>query len=598
MIKERDIMKKILIAVCVIFSASCIFSVEGVSESALFNDITCSNNIITIATDKPAKYNIFEITNPSRLVIDLDNTEHNAAKKELVVNSAIVERIRSGQFQNEPSKITRIVVVLRKTARYKAAAKGNEIILTLLPDGNGGQDAKNETASAVKTAVKQETKAAVKADKKSPNGGAKASNGGKTAKKEFGVVLPKTPVTLEYQEADIRDVLQVMSIRSGVNIICGSDVTGDITISLTDVPFDQAFRTILSLKSLTFINVGDNIIRVLTPTQLTAERSQAVTFTKIFPLNYASADDIKVNIDKVRGIEGRKGITDVDLRTNSLVITDTIDGINSCEELIQQLDVKPLQVMIEARVVDIRLDSLSEIGVNWSSENMALKAGTGVTVAGRTGTVGSAIGVVTPTRTGSEVTGTSVKSSLGTPASGGLFNFGVVNGKDIMNLTLGAMITDGKAKVLSAPKVTTINNKEARLLAGEKMPFKTTTVSQGIQSESWSYIDVGVKLTVTPTISKSGSVLLKVHPEVGVPSAGVAGGAPPVRTRETEVTVMVQNNDTLVIGGLIDENDITTIQKIPGLGDLPILGFLFRYNSTSKARTELVVFITPKIIED
>jgi general secretion pathway protein D len=170
----------------------------------------------------------------------------------------------------------------------------------------------------------------------------------------------------------------------------------------------------------------------------------------------------------------------------------------------------------------------------------------------------------------------------------------------MFNMTLGALITDGKAKVLSAPKVTTINNEEAKLLAGEKMPFKTTTIGPGgVSQEAWSYVDVGVKLTVKPTITKGGSVRLKVHPEVSVPSAIAAEGAPPpVRTREIEVTVMVEDADTLVIGGLIGENDIETISKVPLLGDLPILGYFFKYKEKTKARSELLVFITPKILKE
>ena len=419
-------------------------------------------------------------------------------------------------------------------------------------------------------------------------------------KKEFGVVLPKTKTTLELQDADIRDVLQLISIRSGVNIIYGADVTGEVTISLRDVPIDQAFKTILSLKGLTYIPVAENVLRVITPTQLTTERSQAVTFTKIFPLNYANAEEVKAQLDSIRGIEGRKGITNVDKRTNSIIITDTQEGLEFCEKFIKELDVKPMQVMIEAKIVDFSVDDLRELGVNWSHESLTTQPGTGKLSHDKTYPVGPVELQRTIDQSGvGRVEARGAESSLGVP-TGGLFSFGWITDREVFNMKLGMLVTQGKAKILSNPKVATMNNKEAKIIAGEKFPYKSTTIEAGGRSqENWVYLDAGVQLTVTPTISPDKYITLKVKPVVSIPAPATAQGVPPqVKTRETEVTIMVRDNDTLVIGGLITENDLAQIRKIPLLGDLPILGYLFKYKSNTKTTTELVVFITPKIIED
>jgi type II secretory pathway component GspD/PulD (secretin) len=167
------------------------------------------------------------------------------------------------------------------------------------------------------------------------------------------------------------------------------------------------------------------------------------------------------------------------------------------------------------------------------------------------------------------------------------------------------LVSKGKAKILSNPRVTTLNNKTAVILAGERIPYKTsktqtTTGAGGISTvqETWEYITAGIQLTVTPTVSPEGWITLTVKPKVDIPQISAAGAPPTVKSRETEVTVMLKNNEPLIIGGLITDQDIETIRKVPLLGDVPILGYLFKYKGTSKQRTELVIMITPRIIEN
>ncbi|MFN3966720.1 MAG: type II secretion system protein GspD, partial [Endomicrobiia bacterium] len=245
-------------------------------------------------------------------------------------------------------------------------------------------------------------------------------------------------------------------------------------------------------------------------------------------------------------------------------------------------------------------DDLTELGVSWSHENITTKPD-GITLShDKTYPVGPIEIKRTLSETGvGRIEATGGKLVGPVPASGGIFSFGFITNREAFTAQLAALATEGKLKVLSNPKVTTINNKEAKILVGEKVPYKTTTIGQGgVSQESWEFLDAGIQLSVKPTISPDGWITMDVKPVVSVPLPVSPGQAPTVRTRETTVTVMVKDMDTLVIGGLISDSDMDSISKIPLLGDLPILGYLFKYKSKQKSRTELLVLITPKILQD
>src|SRR5205807_10634872 len=181
-----------------------------------------------------------------------------------------------------------------------------------------------------------------------------------------GITLPKNPLTMDFQDADVRDVLHLLALKSGLNIIYGADVTGPITIHLDRVPFDQAFQTILTLKTLVALPLGQKVIRVVTSTTLNTEQSQAATFTRVFRLNYADANDAKKPVDAIRTAAGRKGVSTVDSKTNALIITDTVEGLKEVEDLIPVLDRKPQQVDIESKIVEVSLDNQTQTGISWS----------------------------------------------------------------------------------------------------------------------------------------------------------------------------------------------------------------------------------------
>jgi type IV pilus assembly protein PilQ len=416
-----------------------------------------------------------------------------------------------------------------------------------------------------------------------------------------GVSLPRAPITMDFQDADIRDVIHLLAVKSGINMIYGADVTGPITIHLDRVPFDQAFQTVLTLKSLVALPMASKVVRIISSTGLTAEQSQAATFTRVFRLNYAGADDVKKPVDAIRGAAGRKGVTSVDTKTNSLIVTDTQEGLKEVEDLIPALDKKPSQVDIEAKIVEVSLDDRTSMGISWAFARSA---------AGGNSYGASSLSFTNP---GTSAASSALPIAPAPPASGGtgvhLFTddagkalesvgFSYIHGEAayLLAAQLTLLANNNRLKVLSNPHIVTTNNEEANIDVVSKIPYQTSTISNGTIATSISTVEAGVKLKVKPTVNADRRITLKVHPEVSNTAGATFTGAPPViNTRDADTTVVLRDGETIAIGGLITENTQKIVQGIPLLMNIPILGYLFKTSTDSKQRVELIVFLTPKI---
>jgi type IV pilus assembly protein PilQ len=606
-------MKKILILFGVIgLTAALFYGLQAQENFKTLDSIKIDGNSVVMTLSGLTKHHVFQIANPPRLVVEFTNVEHNVKNKEMDGNAGLIKRIRSGQFENEPVKIARVVIDLSKMTEYSLKDDGNNVILALNPDkqakapdvaANAAQKMPADAGSTV-VATPYEGNQVEAAAKIIPEKKAPAPPAAKPAARNASgnnVVLPKKPITLDFEDADISDVLRVLSMKSGINIIHGSDVTGTITLHLENVPFNRAFETILSIKGLVSQDQGPNILRITTPQAIALERSQAVTFTKIFPLNYAKADEVKSNLDQIRNAEGRRGNISVDARTNSLIVTDTPEGLTTMEAIISELDKIPQQVIIETKIVEVTLTNDLDLGIDWA---LAGNAQTNPTVSvGQTTSGGvQSYGFNPPagqSYTNVKVAGGGTGVSFPAASVSGMMSgisFAVVSNNTSISAQLTALAQKGLSKILSTPKVTTINNKEAKILVGQKIPYTTTTVTPVGSTQSTQFLDVGIKLTVTPTINVDEKITLAVHPEVSLYVRADAAG-PVIGTREAQTTVMVNNGETVVIGGLITEQDIKNGTGVPLLGDLPIIGHLFKRDYSSKSRTELLVFLTPTIIK-
>lgn len=577
---------------------------DGVALEAHLKKITFENDLVRIRLDKETPYRVFFLSDPSRLVIELSNTVHALKPYEAKVQSDLLKRIRCAQFKTEPDKVTRVVLDMKRPADYETLKDGSDILLRFKGEG-----------SVVTSSESRQSEISKKNDAVDSLSGSDQAELTSTApdpsqsryvrrSKDLLATLAKNPVTIDFENADIRDVLRVLSEMSNINIIHGSDITGYLTIHLDQVPFNQAFNTILTMQGLVAQQMGDNILRILTPAGLAADRARDVTLTKTFTLNYAVASEMQSQLGSVRISPNAKAT--VDERTNTLVVTDTAEGIAGVERLLGELDQKPQQVMIETKIVEISLTDNLDLGIQWDYSNVNRNAkntqivGVRETKIGATEPDAGSIGFVS----GADIIQNSQSSERGTGVTlpgptAAAITFGFINNTDLFTATLGALATKGLTKVLSSPKVITLNNHEAHIQVGSKIPYSTVTIGAGggVATQNIIFQDVGILLKVKPTINADDRIRLDVKPEVSLPGQ-IVGGIQGIDTRNAATEVLIKDGETLVIGGLIDEQTIKNAQKVPLLGDIPVLGVFFRSTSDQKRRTELLIFVTPRIIRE
>jgi type IV pilus assembly protein PilQ len=433
-------------------------------------------------------------------------------------------------------------------------------------------------------------------------------------RRDILAALPTDPVTLEYDDMDIRDMLKLMGLKARINIVYGSDVNGALSLHLKDVPYNEAFMTILSMQGLVASQVGENILRVMTPGTLNKERGVAVNQTRVVRLKYAKAAEVKTAVDAVAAAQRRTSSIVTNENTNSLIVTDTLEGIDAIERLIAEIDIRPQQVMIEAKLVEVVLSKGVDFGVQWDYlgvEHAKVGHQTGTNMFGTaTNPAATAGTLVKPLDRNASATagtgGVGRGTGVNLPASNifGAFTFGRVTNNYFLSATLTAAASEGKAKVLSDPKISTVNGKQASIKIETSIPFTTTETTPAgggsvTTATKQSFQKTGITLDVTPTINAEGRITLVIKPKVEQASPNTAAsqtGARQTDSRSADTTVVVQDGGTVVIGGLITDSVSDSISKVPFFGDIPLLGWLFKKKSTRRDRVELLIFVTTRII--
>jgi type IV pilus assembly protein PilQ len=582
----------------------------GKSGESFLKGVDYKDNRVRISLDHMAPYRVYTLTGPQRLVVDLSGTTHGPGAFSKTVGDGVLSCIRSSQFSIAPDKITRVVLELPRPSAYDAFEEGNNIVLHLgegkVSDRARGEDSAAVDAAAVETLQRRKS----------------AGRGGE----DLVSSLPRNRVSIDFDDADIRDVIKVLADMSGVNMIYSAETRGNVTIHLDQVPFNEVFNTILTLQGLVTQQLGDNILRIMTPDALSADRARAVTTYKTVTLNYAKVADVSPHLAAAK--ISPSGTITVDNVNNALVIKDTPEGIEAAERLIRDLDRRPQQVLIEAKLVDVTLTDNLDIGIQWEYANQKyapggpfgnpldqgyltstqgqINAPPGLTIA--PGTVG--FGLAADDGTGTGTTEDFTLNAIGPSGRGtgvalpgpqeAAITFGFLKNGQILSATLNALAKKGQTKILSSPKIITLNNQLAKIQVGSRIPYTTTTIGQsGASSTSITFVDTGIQLQVTPTISSNGRIRLKIKPESSSPRAtGNSAAGPTVDTKTAETEVIILDGETLVIGGLIDETTTRDLQKVPLLGDIPVLGTFFRHTVDDKTRHELLVFVTPRIVQD
>lgn len=413
----------------------------------------------------------------------------------------------------------------------------------------------------------------------------------------LAAVVPSGNVTIDFKDADIHNVLRILSFKSGTNIVAGKEVTGTVTIRLVDVPWEKALDTILKTYGFVYEREG-NIIRVTTIENLTKETLQ----TEVFPLNYAKAKDV---MESLKEVVTERGKLKYDERTNILLVTDIPTNLYKVGQVVQRLDRKTPQVAIEAKVIETTLSDADKLGIKWTLKVTATGSKAPTTAPFETvgapsvGNEGLTNYFPLAASSSTDFPSTTVPSfPFATKTD---FTFGTLDFSQFQAV-LEVLKSRSDTKIISNPTISTLDNQEAKILVGEifNIPTYVTDTSTGrLTISGYTSRDLGIKLTVTPHINPQGDIVVELHPEVSSFLSFDNFGnvlAPRFSTREAQTKVMIKNGQTIVIGGLIKENIVDTRYKVPVLGSIPILGYLFSKKEKTIDKTDLLFFITTHII--
>lgn len=376
-------------------------------------------------------------------------------------------------------------------------------------------------------------------------------------------------ISLDYKDADLTNVLRSLAWTYKLNIVTSPEVKGKVTINLKDVTVKEALEAILTINGLVYSErVG--IIYIAPGDPETVEMQSEVIFLK-----YISSSE---SANLLRKLISSKGDMKINEIANSLVITDFPGNIAKVKELLEKVDVPPQQVLIEAKIVDITSTDLAALGIQWDAD---YQPGHGIFGRG--------------TEYSERLKGT-INMAEQSDLTGGQITLNTLTMKGLtVTATIDALVKDGKANLLASPSIAVLNGQEARIIIGERYPYKERTQTTTGTTETTKFVDIGTTLRVTPQINEDGYITMSIHPEVSSLYASLDAG-PRITTREADTKVRIREGETLIIGGLIKQKDNSTVEKVPILGDLPLIGYFFSRREHDIEQKELAVFITPTIL--
>ena len=405
-------------------------------------------------------------------------------------------------------------------------------------------------------------------------------------------------LSLNFQNIELRAVLQQIADVAGLNLVASDDVQGAITLRLKDVPWDQALDLVLQTKGLDK-RVTANVLLVAPAEELAARELLVLEsrkqMTELAPLrrellqvNYAKASDLAKLFQSAVGLEGatdERGSVAVDDRTNNIIAYQTQERLEELRKIVAQLDIPVRQVMIEARIVEANVDYDKSLGVRWGGQ---MNRGNW-----------SAGGIRKPLAEGAE--------PPENPPSSPFVDMGTVNGSAglgiafitdnlLLDLELSAMEKTGNGEIVSQPKVVTSDKETARILKGTEIPYQE---SSSTGATSVSFKEASLSLEVTPQITPDGWVNMEVKVTKDEPDyLNKLNDVPPIKKNEVNAKVLISDGETIVIGGVFSNTQSKVVEKVPFLGDVPYVGRLFRRDVVSEAKSELLVFLTPRIMNN
>lgn len=405
-------------------------------------------------------------------------------------------------------------------------------------------------------------------------------------------------ISIDFKETLIDDVLMIMAKQADVDIIKSPKVEGMVTATLTDIPLAEALSNILEAHGYTYITT-DNMIRVVPKDEVLEVREKMDS--RVYRITYADVSQVEKALEKF--ISDRGSIS-ASTSTSNIIVTDVESKIKAIDSFINEIDRVTPQILVEARIYDISSQDNMDIGVEW-------QAGTSTSYGDSTngGTLGNAIdslgNILQGSSTDPHTTG-QFSGNTGKTDTKGLIRFGVLNDHVNIDVAVHASQEDIRAKLLANPRIMVLDNERAEIKIIEEIPYQELTESSaGGSIGTTAFREVGVELRVTPHLTRNGMIRMVLNPKFSVVTgsvviAGTNGTSPQpiVASREQTTTALIKDGQTVVIGGLKKQDVTTQVNKIPLLGDLPLLGGLFRFEGESTTNSELVIFITPHLINE
>jgi type II secretory pathway component GspD/PulD (secretin) len=489
--------------------------------------------LAVIATG-PLAYKTLQLSNPPRLVIDLPGAVVDPAVPPLLeVDTGGVARVRVGQFGERPP-VVRVAVDLDHPLPFTLATTAPDVLVAKFASrGTMTSAAPVPAAPVAAPPVAQAQQAPVPAPV--PVAQAPAAGPGR--------------INLEFRNTDLADVLTALAKVCNLNIVTDGSVKGAVTVRLLDLTCDEALRFILEANNLGFRRLGRNLI-IMSADKLAPppEVPEAITY----PIGFGSAKDVA---DAIRNAVPGIRVTP-EARSNTIVVVGTQAQHEDVRKILAGLDIQLTQVMIETRVVDVSASTLRNLGLNWG------------------------------------LTATNVFTVQGTFPN--QIVVGVAN--TTINAALDAMVTDKKARVITAPRVAVVDGNEAQVNLGEEVPIPSIDASGRL---TFTFRPIGVILKILPKVNRDGLITTKVEPEVSAVIEFLqtaSGPVPRVSTRKATTMVTVRSGESIVLGGLISAAERRTVIKVPLLGDIPILGALFRTSTIDRQESEVIFVVTPMLV--
>lgn len=574
---------------------------------------------------------------PPRVVIDLPGVRNGLGRERLVLDHGLL----SGVNVAEAGDRTRLVLTLRRSAQWRALVQGRTVTVELSPAGAGGAGPAPAAASAPPAApLPGSTAARGAAANPVPPAPAHAA-----APSQDSATPPPAPtgagerISLNFQNIEVRALLQLVAEFTRINIVASDSVAGSLTLRLNDVPWEQALELILQSRGLGQRRSG-NVIRVAPLAELNAQDQAELEAqrklaelepvrTQAFSLNYAKADDVARAITggqgagtsapvpsagaaagpgapSREGAAGRllspRGSLLAEPRTNQLFVTDIPSRLDQVRALISRVDVPVRQVLIEARIVEADDSFGRALGVKLGFNDLrtppgvSLGGGNRAAIGSNYASVGSITGQGATAPAFNDAAFVNLPASTGTLGGANAATFALTlfgaGANRFLNLELSALEAEGLGRIVSAPRVITADKVKALIEQGDELPFQVATSSG---ATSVQFKKASLRLEVLPQITPDGQVILEVDVNKDSPGIETKSGYS-INTKHVKTQVLVEDGGTVVIGGIYTESRSESTSKVPGLGDVPGLGTLFRNRSRSLKKTELMVFLTPRLV--